>query len=40
MACGPADRIMQSLLVHVPGAGEPVIQLELFNVVDEYLRRT
>jgi hypothetical protein len=40
MACTPADRLMQSLRVRVPGATDGVIELELFNVVDEFLRRT
>lgn len=38
--CAPTDRLMQSLRVHVPGATDPMIELELFNVVDEFLRRT
>ena len=39
-ACAPTDRLMQTLRVHVPGATDGVIQLELFNVMDEFFRRT
>jgi hypothetical protein len=38
--CEPADRLMQSLLVHVPGATEDVLKLELFNVIDEFFKRS
>lgn len=38
--CNQADRILQSVTVHVPGVTEPVVTLELFNVMDEFLRRT
>jgi hypothetical protein len=31
---------MQTLKVHVPGATDPLLQLEVFNVIDEFLRRT
>ena len=40
MTCAPTDRIMQTLRVHVPGATDPMIELELFNVIDEFCRRT
>lgn len=40
MTCAPTDRLMQTLRVHVPGAGDDLLQLELFNVIDEFLRRT
>jgi hypothetical protein len=38
--CVPSDRIMQTLRVHVPGATDKLIELELFNTIDEFLRRT
>jgi hypothetical protein len=31
---------MQTLTVELPGAPEAIIQLQLFNVIDEFLRRT
>lgn len=40
MSCEPTDRIMQTLRVHIPGAPDPTLELELFNVMDEFLRRT
>ena len=40
MACNQADRILQSALVHVPGSTEQIVTLELFNVIDEFLRRS
>lgn len=39
-ACAPNDRLLQTLRVHVPGATDPMIELELFNVMDEFFRRT
>jgi hypothetical protein len=39
-ACAPTDRIMQTLRVGAPGATDAVIELTLFNVIDEFLRRT
>jgi hypothetical protein len=38
--CVPADRIIQSVLVHAPGTTEQVVQLQLFNTMDEFFRRT
>jgi hypothetical protein len=38
--CSPIDRLMQTLKVHVPGVTDPLLQLEIFNVIDEFLRRT
>lgn len=38
--CAPTDRILQSLRVRVPGATDPMLSLELFNTIDEFLRRT
>src|SRR4029077_15659916 len=38
--CSPMDRVMQTLRVHVPGATDQLLQLELFNVIDEFFRRT
>ena len=40
MTCTPTDRILQTLRVHVPGVTDPMLQLELFNVMDEFFRRT
>jgi hypothetical protein len=40
MTCQPTDRLMQSLKVHAPGATDAMINLELFNVMDEFFRRT
>lgn len=39
-SCAPTDRLLQTLRVHVPGVTDPVLQLELFNVMDEFFRRT
>jgi hypothetical protein len=39
-SCAPTDRLMQTLRVHTPGATDPVIELELYNSVDEFFRRT
>jgi hypothetical protein len=40
MTCEPTDRIMQTLRTNIPGATDPMIELQLFNTVDEFLRRT
>lgn len=39
-ACVPADRILQTLKVSVPGATDDMLKLQLFNVTDEFFRRT
>jgi hypothetical protein len=39
-ACSPVDRLMQTLRVGAPGATDAIIELTLFNVIDEFLRRT
>jgi hypothetical protein len=39
-ACAPTDRLLQTLKVHVPGVTDPLLELELFNVMDEFFRRT
>lgn len=39
-ACAPTDRLMQTLRVEAPGAPDGIIQLQLFNVMDEFFRRT
>jgi hypothetical protein len=39
-ACAPTDRIMQTITVEAPGAPEAIIQLQLFNVMDEFFKRT
>lgn len=36
----PADRLMQSIRVRVTGATDAIITLELFNAIDEFLKRT
>ena len=38
--CLPTDRLMQTLRVHTPGATDDLLTLELFNVMDEFFRRT
>jgi hypothetical protein len=40
MTCAPTDRLLQTLRVHVPGVTDAMLELELFNVVDEFFRRT
>jgi hypothetical protein len=40
MSCEPTDRLLQTLRVHVPGATDDLLSLELFNVMDEFFRRT
>jgi hypothetical protein len=40
MTCAPTDRIMQTLRTRVAGATDEMLQLELFNTIDEFLRRT
>lgn len=40
MSCAPSDRILQTLRVHVPGAPDTLLELELFNVMDTFFRRT
>jgi hypothetical protein len=40
MTCEPTDRLLQSLKVHAPGVTDAMVNLELFNVVDEFFRRT
>jgi hypothetical protein len=38
--CSPIDRLMQTLKVQVPGVTDPLLQLQVFNVIDEFMRRT
>jgi|SRR6186713_2374479 len=38
--CAPTDRLLQTLRVHVPGVTDPMLDIELFNVMDEFFRRT
>jgi hypothetical protein len=40
MTCAPTDRLLQTIKVHAPGATDAIINLELFNVMDEFFRRT
>lgn len=39
-ACTPIDRLMQTLRVQIPGATDAMLQLEAFNTIDEFFRRT
>ena len=39
-ACIPADRLVQTLLVQVPGVTNDMLNIQMFNVIDEFLRRT
>lgn len=36
----PIERLMNTLRVRVPGATDPMLQLEAFNTIDEFLRET
>lgn len=40
MSCEPTDRLLQSIKINVPGPTDAMIQLQLFNVLDEFMRRT
>jgi len=40
MSCAPTDRLMQTLRVNLPGATDAAIELELFNTMDRFFRRT
>lgn len=40
MTCEPIDRLVQSLRVEAPGAPDGTIQLQLFNAMDFFFRRT
>ena len=39
-SCVPTDRLLQSVKLHVPGVTDPMLQIEAFNVLDEFFRRT
>jgi hypothetical protein len=39
-SCAPADRLLQTIRVSAPGATDDLITLQLFNVADEFFRRT
>jgi len=39
-SCAPLDRLIQTITVECPGVTEELITLQLFNVVDEFFRRT
>lgn len=39
-ACAPTDRLLQSVKLHAPGVTDPMLQIEAFNVLDEFFRRT
>jgi hypothetical protein len=36
----PIDRLLQTLRVHAPGVTDALLQLELFNTLDEFFSRT
>jgi hypothetical protein len=40
MTCIATDRLLQTLRVHVPGVTPEMLTLEIFNVLDEFFRRT
>lgn len=40
MSCQPMDRILQTLKTRIPGATDALLQVELFNVLDRFFRRT
>lgn len=40
MSCEPIDRLMQTLRIEAPGAPDATIQLQLFNAIDFFFRRT
>jgi hypothetical protein len=40
MSCEPTDRLLQTLRVSVPGVTDDLLNLQLFNVMDEFFRRT
>jgi hypothetical protein len=40
MGCAPLDRLMQTLRAHLPGATEALLEIEVFNTLDEFFRRT
>jgi hypothetical protein len=40
MSCASTDRLLQSVRVHVPGVTDAMLNLETFNVLDEFFRRT
>jgi len=39
-ACTPNERLIQTITVECPGAPTELIKLQLFNVMDEFFRRT
>ena len=40
MSCAESDRILQTLRVNAPGVTDAMLNLQMFNVIDEFLRRT
>jgi len=38
--CAPSDRLVQTITVNTPGVTPDLINLQLFNVMDEFFRRT
>jgi len=40
MTCAPTDRLLQTLRVMIPGAGDDMLNLQIFNTIDVFLRRT
>jgi hypothetical protein len=40
MSCEPMDRILQTLKVRVPGSTDAILAVELYNVLDQFFRKT
>lgn len=38
--CDPMDRLMTTLRVRLPGVTDAMLEVELFNTIDEFFRRT
>jgi len=40
MSCDQAERLLQTLRTQIPGVTDDMLNLQLFNVIDEFFRRT
>jgi hypothetical protein len=40
MSCAPMDRLLQTVKITAPGVPDGTISVQLFNAIDEFLRRT
>lgn len=40
MTCSPMDRLTQTLKLHAPGVTDGMLSIQVFNVMDEFFRRT